>query len=86
MDPPTIHTKLWDAVIAIPVIIIITYSTFKSIFACPVKYVLLIDLVIALLISSSIVFMGWFYGYAANGNQVALKTTIISFKNIKKTE
>ena len=91
MEFPIIHTNFWDAVIAIPVIMIITQLV-KVYLHVPSKYVPLIALVIDLLISIFIshrhnflagVFMGWFYGYAANGNYSALKTAIISFKNKK---
>lgn len=92
VDFPTIHTNFWDAVIAVPVVMILT-QILKKIFPIQPKYVPAIALALGLLISIFIshkhnflagVFMGFFYGYAAIGNYASLKTTIKSFKNKKK--
>ena len=92
MNFPTIHTNFWDAVIAVPVIIIST-QIIKMFFHIPRKYVPLTAQVLGLLISVFIshrhnliagLFMGWFYGYAAIGNYAALKTAWIAFKNKHK--
>jgi len=89
MNFPIIHTNFWDAVIAIPVIIIIT-QIIKILFRVQSKYVPLTALIFGLLISVFIshrhhfiagLFMGWFYGYAAIGNYAALKTAIISYRS-----
>ncbi|WP_277587617.1 hypothetical protein [Psychrobacillus antarcticus] len=89
MHFPIIHTNFWDALIAIPVIIIIT-QLIKIYFKTPNKFVPLIALILGLLISIFIshrhnlvagLFMGWFYGYAAVGNYAALKTAIISYRS-----
>ncbi|MEK5147030.1 hypothetical protein SAMN05421670_0815 [Psychrobacillus psychrotolerans] len=89
MNFPTIHTNFWDAVIAIPVIIIIT-QIIKILFRVQSKYVPLTALILGLLISVFIshrhhfiagLFMGWFYGYAAIGNYASLKTAILSYRN-----
>lgn len=89
MNFPIIHTNFWDAVIAIPVIIIIT-QIIKILFRVQSKYVPLTALILGLLISVFIshrhhfiagLFMGWFYGYAAIGNYAALKTAIISYRS-----
>ncbi|PLS17400.1 hypothetical protein CVD28_12645 [Bacillus sp. M6-12] len=89
VDFPTIHTNIWDAVIAIPVIMILT-QIIKIFFHVPKKFVPSIALSLGLIISifmshrHSIVtgaFMGWFYGYAAIGNYAALKTAIKSYRN-----
>lgn len=88
LDFPTIHTNFWDAVIAIPAIIILT-QILKILFPIPRKYVSTIALVLGLFLSIFIshrhhlltgIFMGWFYGYASIGNYSALKTAILSFR------
>lgn len=92
MDFPTIHTNFWDAVIAIPVIIVIT-QFIKVFLKVPKLYIPMIALTIGLIISIFIshrhhlvagLFMGWFYGYAAIGSYASLKTTIITFREGKK--
>ena len=88
MDFPTIHTNFWDAVIAVPAVMISTQIV-KKLFKIPKKYVPLMALVFGLLISIFIshkgnllagFFMGYFYGYAAIGSYASLKTTIMSFR------
>lgn len=88
MNFPTIHTNFWDAVIAIPVIMILT-QIIKVFIKAPSKNVPFIPLITGLLISIFIshrndlvagIFMGWFYGYAAMGNYAALKIAIISYR------
>jgi hypothetical protein len=91
MDFPTIQTNFWDAVIAVPAVMILT-QLIKIFFHIPKKFVPTVALVLGLLISIFIshrhhltagVFMGWFYGYAAIGNYAALKTAIIAFRKGK---
>ncbi|QPQ30520.1 hypothetical protein [Lysinibacillus sp. JNUCC 51] len=86
---PVIHTNFWDAVIAVPAVLIIT-QLIKVVMHAQPKYVPAIALAIGLIISIFIshrhnliagIFMGFFYGYAAIGNYAALKTTINSFKS-----
>ncbi|MBB6444381.1 hypothetical protein [Bacillus benzoevorans] len=93
MPFPTIHTNFWDAVIAIPIIIILT-QVLKLIFKTPKKYVPLIALLLGLFISIFIshkgslwagVFMGFFYGYAAIGSYASLKTTLLSYRQDTKS-
>ncbi|MGG3798494.1 hypothetical protein [Metabacillus fastidiosus] len=93
MDFPTIHTNFWDAVIAVPVVIIIT-QLIKLFFKVPRKFVPTIALVLGLIISVFIshrhslvagIFMGWFYGYAAIGSYASLKTSILAYRNGDKT-
>jgi hypothetical protein len=88
MDFPTIHTNIWDAVIAVPVVLILT-QIIKVFIKPPKTLVPFIALIIGLLISVFIshkghlvagLFMGWFYGYAAVGSYASLKTSIISFR------
>ncbi|MDQ0971609.1 hypothetical protein QFZ31_001487 [Neobacillus niacini] len=88
MDFPTIHTNFWDAVIAVPIVMLIT-QLIKVFFKVKKKYVPTIALIIGLSISVFIshrhhliagVFMGWFYGYAAIGSYASMKTTILAFR------
>lgn len=92
MDFPTIHTNFWDAVIAIPLIMIFT-EILKVFLKVPKKFVPTMALILGLSISIFIshrhhliagVFMGWFYGYAAIGSYSSLKTTLLSFRNGSK--
>ncbi|SIR57225.1 hypothetical protein SAMN05878482_104313 [Peribacillus simplex] len=95
MDFPTIHTNFWDAVIAIPIIMILT-QLIKIMFHIHPKFIPLIALGLGLFISIFIshrhhlvagIFMGWFYGYASIGNYAALKTGILSYRETyQKTE
>lgn len=88
MDFPTIHTNFWDAVIAVPVVMVIT-QLIKLFLKVPRKFVPTIALIIGLGISVFIahrhsliagIFMGWFYGYAAIGSYASLKTTIQAYR------
>lgn len=89
MDFPIIHTNVWDAVIAIPAVMILT-QLIKVFLQVPKKFIPSIALTLGLLISIFIshrhslaagIFMGWFYGYAAIGNYAALKTAVMAFRN-----
>ncbi|MCK1993841.1 hypothetical protein GW626_08775 [Peribacillus muralis] len=89
MDFPTIHTNFWDAVIAIPVIMIVT-QLLKLKFHIPPKFIPTISLGLGLFLSIFIshrhqlvagVFMDWFYGFASIGNYAALKTGITSYRS-----
>jgi cell shape-determining protein MreD len=91
MDFPTIHTNFWDAVTAVPIVMLLT-QILKVLLKVPKKFVPTIALVLGLCISIFInhrhsliagIFMGWFYGYAAIGSYASLKTTIISYRNKK---
>jgi len=92
MDFPTIHTNFWDAVIAVPVIMVMTQLV-KVLLKIPRFFIPIIALSIGLIISIFIshrhnlvagLFMGWFYGYAAIGSYASLKTTIITYRERKK--
>ncbi|QDQ02989.1 hypothetical protein FOH38_22500 [Lysinibacillus fusiformis] len=89
---PTIHTNFWDAVIAIPVIMILT-QLLKKFFHIKPIWVPSIALIIGLLMSIFIshrhnllagIFMGWFYGYSAIGSYASLKTTLIAYRQKNK--
>lgn len=87
MDFPTIHTNFWDAIIAVPLVMILTQIIklkFKPPKAMVPTIALVIGLLLAVLIShpyhfSSGLFMGWFYGYAAVGSYASLKANVIAF-------
>ncbi|WP_010283292.1 hypothetical protein [Bacillus timonensis] len=92
MDFPTIHTDIWDAVIAVPLVMIVT-QIIKKLFKVPKKYVPTLALIFGLVISvfyshrhslTAGIFMGWFYGYAAIGSYASLKTTILAYRNTYK--
>lgn len=88
MDFPTIHTNFWDAVIAVPVVMIIT-QIIKKDFKIQKKFVPLVATILGYAISIFIshrgdliagIIMGYFYGYAAIGSYVTLKNSIKAFK------
>jgi hypothetical protein len=88
MNFPDIHTNFWDAVIAVPLIMIIT-QLIKVFLHVPKKYVPTIAVVLGFIIAiffghrhslAAGIFMGWFYGYAAIGNYAAMKTFIVTFR------
>jgi len=92
---PTIHTNFWDAVIAVPIVMIIT-QLLKTFFKIKPAWVPTIALILGLLISVFIshrhnllagIFMGWFYGYSAIGSYASFKTTINAYRQkiLKKT-
>lgn len=92
MDFPTIHTNFWDAVIAIPILIILT-QLIKIFFTPPAFLVPNIAVILGLIISIFIshrghlatgIFMGFFYGYAAIGNYASLKTSVLAFRGEKE--
>ncbi|ARI77819.1 hypothetical protein [Halobacillus mangrovi] len=89
---PVIHTNFWDAIIAVPVVLILTQIT-KLLFQVPKPVVPSIANVFGLLISIFFahphnwwagVFMGFFYGNAAVGAYASLKTSYISYKRKKE--
>ncbi|WP_110927359.1 hypothetical protein [Bacillus massiliglaciei] len=88
MNFPTIHTNFWDAVIALPAVMILT-QLIKIFFRVPSRYVPTVAIALGLIISIFIshphhivagLFMGWFYGYAAIGNYAGLRTTVLAFR------
>lgn len=88
MHFPIIHTNFWDAVIAVPLILILT-QLIKIFLHVPKKYIPTVALLLGLFVSvfyshrHNIIaglFMGWFYGYAAIGSYAALKTTILALR------
>ncbi|MFS0824094.1 hypothetical protein [Bacillus sp. 1P02SD] len=88
MDFPTIHTNFWDAVFAVPFVMIITQIS-KILLKIPKRYVPTLAIIIGLLVSvfyshrhdlAAGLFMGWFYGSAAIGSYASLKTTILAYR------
>lgn len=93
IDFPTIHTNIWDGVIAVPVIVLLT-QCFK-LFPIPHQYFPSIASILGFIISIFIshkgdvwagIFMGAFYGAAAVGTYSSLKTTWIAFKRKKNSQ
>ncbi len=89
---PIIHTNFWDAVIAVPVVLIIT-QIIKVVLPIPRTYIPTLASVVGLVISifishrgnlSAGIFMGFFYGNAAVGVFSSLKIALIAYKNRKK--
>jgi hypothetical protein len=92
VDFPTIHTNFWDAVIAVPTVMIIT-QLLKIFLKMPKKFVPFVALLLGFFISIFIshsgnlvagVFMGYFYGYGAIGSYASLKTSILTFRKDPK--
>ncbi|PPA69902.1 hypothetical protein [Jeotgalibacillus proteolyticus] len=94
MDLPTIQTNIWDAIIAVPVIVIVIQLAKV---AFPIKKIYLptlaniLGLVISIFIShkehlGTGIFMGFFYGNAAVGVYASIKTTIVSYlQKVRRT-
>ncbi|TKD69367.1 hypothetical protein [Pseudalkalibacillus hwajinpoensis] len=88
MTFPVIHTNFWDAVLAVPVVMVLT-QLIKIFLPIPRTYIPTVAIVLGLSISIFYshhhhllagIFMGYFYGYAAIGNYAALKTSLIALK------
>ena len=85
---PIIHTNIWDAIWAIPVIMILVI-VLKFFVHVPPKYVpgcaTLIGLFISIFINhrenlSAGIFMGFFYSAAAIGTLASIRTTLKSYR------
>ena len=84
---PVIHTNFWDAIIAVPAVLIIT-QIIKLWLPIPRVFVPTIATVFGLLFALFIahrynfwgaIFMGFFYGNAAVGVYASLKTAFITY-------
>jgi len=93
MDFPTIHTNFWDAVTAIPIIIVLTQLIKITIKPRPF-WVPTIAIIFGLLLSVFVshkghlatgIFMGFFYGYAAIGSFSSMKTSFLTYRGMKET-
>ncbi|ASV69814.1 hypothetical protein MKX67_11220 [Cytobacillus sp. FSL W7-1323] len=91
MEFPVIHTNFWDAMIAIPIVIIFT-QMLKYFLGISKPFVPTVAILIGLIVSIFIshrgdliagVFMGYFYGYGAIGSYASLKTSLLYFRNKK---
>ncbi|MEI3605636.1 hypothetical protein SPD48_08020 [Pseudogracilibacillus sp. SE30717A] len=93
MEFPVIHTNIWDGLIAVPLIVILT-QLFKF-FPIPRQYFPTIASIFGFSISIFYghphnlwagIFMGGFYSAAAVGLYSSLKTSWIAFKNRRKSK
>ncbi|MBD7936505.1 MULTISPECIES: hypothetical protein [Cytobacillus] len=91
MEFPIIHTNFWDAIIAIPLVIIFT-QVLKYYLGISKPFVPTVAILLGLIVSIFIshrgdfiagVFMGYFYGYGAIGSYASLKTSWHYFRNKK---
>lgn len=89
---PIIHTNIWDAIMAVPTVVIIT-QILKWLLPIKKSFIPGVANFIGLIISIffahrhslwSGIFMGFFYGNAAVGMYASLKTQIKSFRNSQK--
>ncbi|MEK3887563.1 hypothetical protein [Bacillus sp. FSL K6-3431] len=85
---PIIHTNFWDAVIAVPTVLILT-QIIKLLTPIPRAFIPTVASVLGLIFSIFIahrfnfwagVFMGFFYGNAAVGAYASLKTAIAAYR------
>lgn len=92
MEPfPIIHTNFWDAVIAVPLVVIIT-QIIKWLIPIRRFFIPGVANLLGLIISIFFahrhniwvgIFMGFFYGNAAVGAYASLKTQILAYRNKK---
>ncbi|WLR61809.1 hypothetical protein [Guptibacillus hwajinpoensis] len=92
MTFPVIHTNFWDAVLAIPLVMILT-QLIKIFTPIPRTFVPTLAIILGLLISVFYshrhhlvagLFMGYFYGYAAIGNYASLKTSLLALQKKRR--
>ena len=85
---PVIHTNIWDAFWAIPVIVVVIILM-KVFFKLPSSWLSTVAVVIGLVISifishpgnlSAGIFMGFFYGGAAIGAIYSMKTSFRAYR------
>ncbi len=88
---PIIYTNFWDAVVAVPAVLIIT-QLIKVVLPIPKYLIPTVATIVGLIISvffahrgniSAGIFMGFFYGNAAVGAFSSLKMSYITYKNRK---
>ncbi|WP_283153677.1 hypothetical protein [Guptibacillus hwajinpoensis] len=94
MTFPVIHTNFWDAVLAVPVVMILT-QLIKILTRIPRTFVPTLAIILGLVISVFYshphhlvagIFMGYFYGYAAIGNYASLKTSLLALKKKRRNK
>lgn len=85
---PVIHTNIWDAFWAVPVILVVIVSL-KFIFKLPSSWLSTVATIIGLALSIFIshrgnlaagIFMGFFYSGAAIGVIYSLKTSFLAYR------
>ncbi|WP_079478588.1 hypothetical protein [Halobacillus salinus] len=88
---PIIHTNVWDAVVAVPTVLILT-QILKKVFPIPKAVVPSLASLLGFIISIFFahrdslpagIFMGAFYGNAAVGVYASIKTSYIAYKKKK---
>lgn len=88
---PIIHTNFWDAVIAVPVVLVVT-EIIKLCLPVPRTLIPTVATIIGLIISiffahknnlGAGIFMGFFYGNAAVGVFSSIKIAVVTFLNRK---
>ncbi|MED4128812.1 MULTISPECIES: hypothetical protein [Shouchella] len=88
MDYPTIHTNIWDGVIAVPSVLLLTQAI-KMMFPIKSAFVPTVATLLGLCISIFIshphnlltgIFMGLFYGNAAVGAYSGIKNSWVQFR------
>ena len=86
---PIIHTNFWDAIIAVPLVVLLT-QLFKKVIRIPKPFIPGVANGIGLIISIFFahrhnlwagLFMGFFYGNAGVGLYSSLKTQLMSYRN-----
>jgi hypothetical protein len=86
---PVIHTNFWDAIIAVPVVLILT-EIIKVLLPIPRPFIPTVATITGLIISiffahrgnlSTGIFMGFFYGNAAVGVFSSLKISYMAYKD-----
>jgi hypothetical protein len=85
---PVIHTNIWDAFWAIPVIVIVVIAI-KAFFKLSTAWLSTVATVLGLFISIFIshpgnlaagIFMGFFYGGAALGSIYSLRNSFVAYR------
>lgn len=91
MDFPLVKTSFWDAIIAVPVVVIITQII--KVFPIPRQYIPTVAWLVGLAISVffshrhdlwAALFMGGFYGAAAVGTYSSMKVSWLVFRRPNK--
>ena len=85
---PVIHTNIWDAIWAIPVIVVVVLMI-KAFFKVPGAWLSTVATVVGLVLSifishpgnlSAGIFMGFFYGGAAFGFMYSVRNSYIAYR------
>lgn len=86
---PIIHTNIWDAIWAVPVVILIVLAA-HWLFKVPASWLSTVATFFALLLSifishrgnlSAGIFMGFFYSGAALGTIFSIKQSYLAYRN-----